>query len=128
MYRFCATLSLLAMLSGCATDPQPLNPPRIEGTGSRIRVGSTFGGKLLRHVRPKYPAEARKRHIQGVVRFTATISKSGEVKDIELLSGDPLLVPAAMKAVKQWLYEPTRLNDEPVEVRTQMDVNFTLSQ
>jgi protein TonB len=62
------------------------------------------------------------------VKFQATISKEGTIENLQLLSGPPLLVQAAMDAVKQWVYKPTLLNEEPVEVITTIDVNFTLSQ
>ena len=57
-----------------------------------------------------------------------TIAKDGTVQDVELIDGDPLLSPAAIEAVKQWVYRPTLLNGEPVEVITQVDVNFTLQR
>jgi protein TonB len=62
------------------------------------------------------------------VHLAAVISANGTIQDLKLISGHPLLVPAAMEAVKQWVYQPTLLNGEPVEVQTQIDVNFTLSQ
>jgi protein TonB len=71
---------------------------------------------------------ARQARVQGTVRFTAIIGKDGTIQNLQLVSGHPLLVPAATEAVKQWLYKPTMLNGEPVEVITQIDVNFTLSQ
>ena len=64
----------------------------------------------------------------GVVKLGAIISKDGTIQHLEVISGHPLLVPAALEAVKQWVYQPTLLNGEPVEVQTQIDVNFTLSQ
>jgi len=67
-------------------------------------------------------------HIQGIVRFTATIGKDGTVQNLQLISGNRALVQAATDAVKQWLYRPTLLNGEPVEIVTQIDVNFTLNQ
>ena len=66
--------------------------------------------------------------ISGQVRFTAIIGKDGTIQNLQLVSGHPLLVAAAQEAVKQWIYKPTLLNGEPVEVITQIDVNFTLSQ
>ena len=66
--------------------------------------------------------------IPSQVKFTAIISKDGTIQQLQLVSGHPLLVQAAQDAVKQWLYKPTLLNGEPVEVVTQIDVNFTLSQ
>jgi protein TonB len=64
----------------------------------------------------------------GTVRFTAIIGKDGTIQNLQLVSGHPMLVQSATEAVKQWIYKPTLLNDEPVEVITQIDVNFTLSQ
>ncbi len=73
---------------------------------------------------PVYPADAR---IQGDVRFDATIGTDGKIVKLQLLSGHPLLVPAAFDAVQQWIYHPTLLNNEPVEVMTEITVNFTLA-
>jgi protein TonB len=63
-----------------------------------------------------------------VVHLAAVISKDGTIMDLKVISGHPLLIPAALEAVKQWQYQPTLLNSEPVEVSTQIDVNFTLGQ
>ncbi len=76
---------------------------------------------------PIYPPLAKQARIQGTVRFTAVIGTDGTIRDLRLISGHPLLVSAAQDAVKQWAYQPTLLNGEPVEVITQIDVNFTLS-
>ena len=65
--------------------------------------------------------------IQGTVRFNAIIGKDGTIQNLQMVSGHPLLVPSAQEAVRQWVYRPTLLNGEPVEVQTQIDVNFTLS-
>jgi len=62
------------------------------------------------------------------VKLNATIAKDGTMQHLEVISGHPLLIPAALEAVKQWVYEPTLLNKQPVEVQTEIDVNFTLSQ
>ena len=62
------------------------------------------------------------------MRFNAVIGRDGTIQNLTLASGHPLLVPAATEAVRQWVYQPTLLNGEPVEVVTQIDVNFTLSQ
>jgi protein TonB len=61
-----------------------------------------------------------------VVRFNVIIGKDGHMANILLISGHPLLVPAAQEAVKQWVYRPTLLNGDPVEVATVVDVQFTL--
>jgi len=75
-----------------------------------------------------YPPLARQARIQGTVRFSAIIGKDGTIQNLQLVSGHPLLVQSATDAVKQWVYQPTQLNGEPVEVITQIDVNFTLTQ
>jgi TonB family protein len=94
---------------------------------SRIRVGGNVQQALLvQKVEPVYPPLARQARIQGVVRFDLIIGGDGQVKNVTVLSGHPLLVPAAMEAVRQWVYKPTLLNGEPVEVTTTADVNFLL--
>ena len=94
----------------------------------RIRVGgSVQRANLVRQVRPVYPPLARQARIQGTVKLTAIIAKDGTIQKLEVLSGHPLLIPSALSAVKQWRYRPTLLNGQPVEVVTQVDVNFTLS-
>ncbi len=82
--------------------------------------------KLIESSQPEYPPLARQARIQGTVRFTAVIGTDGHVVDLRLVSGHPLLVPAAQEAAKQYVYQPTLLNGVPVEVVTQIDVNFTL--
>jgi TonB family protein len=78
-------------------------------------------------VSPKYPDEAKKARIQGTVVLDATISKKGDVENLQITSGHPILVPAAIDAVKQWKYKPFLLNGKPVEVQTQIEVKFTLA-
>jgi protein TonB len=78
-------------------------------------------------VTPSYPPLARQARVSGTVRFNAKISKEGRIEDLTLISGHPLLVQAATEAVRQWVYKPTLLNGEPVEVLTTIDVNFTLN-
>lgn len=98
-------------------------------TPDRIRIGGNVQqSKLVRQPHPVYPPEAKAARIQGVVKLSAVIAKDGTVSKLEVISGHPLLVPAALEAVKQWVYETTLLNGNPVEVITQIDVNFTLSQ
>jgi TonB family protein len=97
--------------------------------GTRIRVaGSVQQAKLLRQPRPVYPPLAKQARISGVVKLDAIIGKDGTVQNLKVSSGHPLLVPASMEAVKQWVYQPTLVNGEAVEVVTQIDVNFTFSQ
>ena len=93
----------------------------------RIRiVGNVQQANLIRRIDPIYPALAKQARIQGTVRFTVIIDRSGTIQNIQLLSGHPLLVEAARDAVQQWSYKPTLLNGQPVEVLTTVDVNFTL--
>jgi len=111
----------------------PPPPPKEEKpkpvTPKQIRVGGNVqAAKLLNQPKPQYPPLARQARIQGVVRFNAVIGKDGAIQNLTLVSGHPLLVPSATEAVRQWRYQPTLLNGEPVEVVTQIDVNFTLSQ
>ena len=95
----------------------------------RIRVGiEAQAAKLIRQPAPIYPPEAKAAGIAGHVILNVIVAKDGTVEDVSLVSGHPLLVPAAKDAVEQWAYKPTLLNGEPVEVLTQVDVNFTLSQ
>jgi protein TonB len=95
----------------------------------RIRIGGNVQQtKLISQPQPVYPPEAKQAHIQGVVKLSATIAKDGTIQHLEVVSGHPMLIPAAMDAVRQWVYKPTLLNGQPVEVVTQIDVNFTLSQ
>jgi protein TonB len=109
----------------------PPPPPPVEkkvAAPKRIRVGgSVQKARLARRVQPQYPPLARQARIQGTVMLTAIIARDGSVQSLEVVSGHPLLVPSAMQAVKQWLYKPTLLNGEPVEVVTQIEVNFRLS-
>ena len=83
-------------------------------------------GHLIRSVPPVYPPIARSARIQGTVVLEARISSTGDVEELKAISGHPLLVPAAIDAVKQWKYTPYTVNGEPVEVMTTIQVNFSL--
>jgi protein TonB len=107
--------------------PQTANVPKI-ATPQRIRVSQGVSqGLLIHQVRPTYPPLARQARIQGSVVLQAVISKTGGIENLHLVSGHPMLAPAAIEAVKQWKYKPYFLNGEPVEVETQITVNFTLA-
>ncbi|MFZ1032393.1 MAG: energy transducer TonB, partial [Candidatus Acidiferrales bacterium] len=94
---------------------------------SRIRVsGNVAAAKLIRQVTPIYPTIAKTAHISGTVTLHAIISKDGSIEQLEYVSGPPLLMRNAMDAVRQWRYNPTLLNGEPVEVDTTISVVFTL--
>jgi protein TonB len=111
--------------------PPPVKKVEAEkpATPQRIRVGGNVQqARLVRQPRPVYPPLAKQARIQGVVKLNAIISRDGTIMNLSVISGHPLLVPSAMDAVKQWVYQPTLLNGEPVEVVTQIDVNFTLQQ
>lgn len=102
----------------------PIAPPTISRA---IRTSSMLEGNLMRRVQPAYPPLARTARIQGSVILAAVISKAGTIENLRALSGPPMLVPAAIEAVSQWRYRPYILNSEPIEVETQITVNFTLS-
>lgn len=101
-----------------------LGPPAI---AKPVRVSHISEGDLVHRVQPEYPPLARQARIQGSVMLRAVISREGRIENLQVISGHPLLVPAAMAAVKQWRYRPYVLNNEPVEVETQITVNFTLA-
>ena len=106
-----------------------LNSPGPGEAPKRIRVGGNVeAANIVQKVTPIYPAEAKANRVQGSVRFTVVIGKDGRVQSVTLVYGDPVLAQAAKDAVQQWVYKPTLLNGDPVEVMTQVDVNFTLSQ
>ena len=92
---------------------------------SRVSEGRT-GGKLVRRVEPTYPPMARSMGLRGLVTVHATITRTGEVKNVQAVSGPSILAAAAVSAVSRWKYEPYRLNGEAVEVETDIQVNFTL--
>jgi protein TonB len=105
----------------------PVAVPRA-ATPQRVRVSTGVStGLLIKRVQPNYPPLARQARIQGQVVLQAEISKEGAIQNLQLISGHPMLAPAAIEAVKQWRYKPYLLNGEPVAVETQVVVNFTLS-
>jgi protein TonB len=90
-------------------------------------VSRMMEGNLMHRVQPDYPPLARQVRVQGQVVLRATISRDGAIENLQVLSGHPMLIPAAVAAVRQWRYRPYVLNGEPVEVGTQVTVNFILS-
>jgi periplasmic protein TonB len=100
--------------------PKVVAPPK-------VRVSSGVAqGLLIHETKPAYPPLAMQARIQGTVLLQAVVAKDGTVQELRVISGHPLLVKAALDAVKLWRYKPYRLNDQPVEVDTQIIVNFTL--
>jgi len=108
--------------------PGGLPPGAIGSVRQRVRVSrGVMAGLVINKVPPEYPPDAKDQHIQGVVVLNVNIDKEGNVYQVQLISGHPLLAPAAMDAVRQWKYRGYVLNGEPVEVETQVMVNFTLA-
>ncbi len=92
-----------------------------------IRIGGNIARARLTHqIRPRYPPHARQARVEGTVKLSAIIARDGTVQSPQATSGHPLLIPAALAAVKQWRYRPTLLNGVPVEVLTSIELNFTL--
>jgi periplasmic protein TonB len=112
---------------GSVINSTPTAVPKV-ATPTRIRVSQGVSqGLLIHQVRPTYPALARQARIQGTVVLQAVIGKDGSIQNLKVVSGHPMLAPAALEAVKQWRYKPYYLNGEPVEVDTTINVNFTLA-
>jgi protein TonB len=80
----------------------------------------------VKKVQPVYPEQARQMRLEGKIELQANISQSGSISGVKQLSGDPILGRAAMDAVRQWKYKPYYLNGAPIEVQTQITVNFKL--
>lgn len=114
--------SLEAMRSVAPPPPPPAPVKRA------FRPSSLLEGSLIRRVQPVYPPLARSARVQGSVVLAAVISKTGTIENLTLISGHPMLVPAALQAVSQWRYRPYVLNGEAIEVDTQITVNFILGQ
>ena len=109
--------------------PEPVPQKTEAAAPPRVKVGGVVqAAKILRQATPVYPVLAKQARISGVVRLEAVISREGTVESLRVISGHPLLVPAAVEAVRQWLYRPTVLNGDPVEVLTQIDVHFKLGE
>lgn len=109
-----------------SSNPMPVAPPPHVQTHP-VRISHMSEGDLIRRVQPIYPSIARNARIQGAVVLSAIISKEGTIENLHILSGHPLLAGAAIEAVRQWRYRPYVLNGEPVEVETQITVNFSLT-
>ncbi len=125
--------SVVSMFDNLArrAPPLPQPPPvhKVEKPSGPIQVGGRVqAAKLTRQIVPAYPALAKSARISGVVRLQGIIGKDGAITNLQLISGHPLLVQAALDAVRQWVYKPTLLNGEPVEVIAPIDVIFTLNQ
>jgi protein TonB len=102
-------------------------PPPPKPVARLPRSSVMMQGYLVHRVEPIYPPLARAARIQGQVRLQAIINRDGRIENLQALSGHPMLVQAALDAVRQWRYRPYILNGDPVEVETQVTVNFVLS-
>jgi TonB family protein len=107
-------------LSALLADPKPL--PTVD---VQVSQGATRG-ELIHEVDPVYPAQARALRISGLVVLEITISESGSVRDVKSISGGPLLVAAAVDAVRKWRYSPVLLNGKPVQAEKQITFSFKL--
>jgi periplasmic protein TonB len=102
-------------------------PPAPKPVAHPPRISRMMEGNLIHRVQPVYPTAAKLAHIQGSVVLRAVISKDGAIENLAVVSGQPMLVKAAMDAVSQWRYRPYMLNGDPFEVETQVTVNFVLN-
>lgn len=113
----------LGIVADSGPAPMPVKP---KPTAARTSV--IMEGNLIHRVEPQYPAMARQIHMEGAVVLKAIISREGNIEQLEVTSGRGLLALAAKEAVRQWKYRPYFLNGQPVEVETQITVNFVLGQ
>lgn len=112
-----------------STSNMAIVPKFVPVTPQRVRISQgVTRGLLIHRVEPVYPPLAKAARVQGEVLLSAVISSNGEIQNLQLVSGHPMLVPAAMAAVKQWRYKPYLLNGQPVEVETTINVSFVLTQ
>jgi periplasmic protein TonB len=116
------------VLGSTGTGGNVLPPPAPKPVSRPVpRTSNLMEAYLVHRVQPAYPSLARAARIQGAVQLRALISKQGTIENLQVTSGHPMLVAAAVEAVRQWRYRPYVLNGDPVEVETQITVNFILS-
>jgi TonB family protein len=123
------------LMAGCRSAPSSHSTnaadPKTAAKKGPIKITQFFATPencgLVHYVRPLYPKEAKRAHIQGEVKLSFVITKTGDVGELHLVSGNPVLVPAAVAAVRQWRYAPCRLNGEPVEIKSVVVVPFNLN-
>ena len=115
-----------ALVGNAGEPPPPTNKP---AAPRLIRQGGdVIAAKAVYQPKPEYPELAKLTRTGGDVVFEAVIGKDGTIEDLKVLKGHPLLVKAALDAVRQWRYQPTLLNGEPVEVMTEITVSFRLTE
>ena len=105
----------------------PVNPAATPPNRTEVE-GRVMPLCLKSRVAPAYPAKAKKKHIEGTVKLRAIIATDGSVQHLEIEEGDPILAESALKAVKQWAYEPLTFDGKPMEVKTKIVANFELSK
>ena len=110
---------------GNSVDVAP--PPPLPAPAHPLKVSHWAEGNIIYRVQPSYPPIARLAHVQGTVELRAIISKAGTIENLVVFRGHPMLVKSAIEAVRQWRYRPYLLNNEPIEVETEITVNFVLS-
>ena len=108
-------------------DGIPVAIPARPATVKPLPVSHWAEGNIIYRVQPTYPPIARQAHVQGTVELRAIISKAGTIENLVVVSGHPMLVKSAIEAVRQWRYRAYLLNNEPIEVETEITVNFVLS-
>ena len=108
--------------------PAEVKKPPVETVAGPVKVSTgAQEAKIIRRVIPTYPDLAKRARVQGTVKLLGVISADGRIERLQVLSGHPLLIAAAVDAVKQWTYRPTLLNGQPVEVQAPIEVHFILS-
>ena len=128
-----ACILLLLFLAACGSAPSPRPIPasnqKKPSTQGIIRVGDFLATPkncgMTHYVRPVCPKAAKSAHALGEVKLSILVTKTGDVTEVQVLSGNPLLVPPAVEAVRQWRYAPCYLNSQPIEVKTVVVVPFT---
>jgi protein TonB len=116
-----STGGVIGGMFGASSQKVNVVPPK------KINIsGGVMAGNLLQKTTPIYPPIAKAAHVQGTVVLQATISKTGAIENLHVVSGPPMLQQAALDAVKTWRYKPYLLSGEPVEVETEVNVIFTL--
>jgi protein TonB len=108
-------------------DSIPVVIPTHPAAVKPLRVSHWAEGNIIHRVQPSYPPIARQARVQGAVELRAIISKTGTIENLVVVSGHPMLVKSAIEAVRQWRYRAYFLNNQPIEVETEITVNFVLS-
>jgi periplasmic protein TonB len=114
-------------IPGGSRDGRPVEVPRPAPPKRPVNMSAGVMAALLVHrVQPEYPRIAVVMHLSGTVELQARIGTDGTVRELEVVSGNPILARAAIEAVQQWRYRPTQLDGQPVEVETHITVTFTM--